>query len=218
MAGWLLLFYHLVWARSLILYLSYSIRKTQECQSTTLGRRIASGIIGAIYNIAWTCLKGLKWWYTIPCVILEQMESQVEQQSRELPERIVLASLKPPQHWPFLLWKCAAGCSRPAATCCLVEWPRRPPSAACLFPEDCFYCLCCSVNAFLWHIVQHKWHNLFPLIHYLYFGSILLRCVVGLGGNGLWTPNNLCFLCALDVNQLFSSDPWVLESLLFSHS
>ena len=113
------------------------------------------------------------------------MESsqQVEQQSRELPEWIVLASLKPPepQHWPFLLWKCTADCSRPTATCCLFEWPRRPPSAARLFPEDCFYCLCCYVDAHLWSIVRENGHKLFPFFYVilcLYFGYIFVCCVL----------------------------------------
>lgn len=33
-----------------------------------------------------------------------QVQSQVEEQSRGLPERIVLKPLEP-QHWPFLFWK-----------------------------------------------------------------------------------------------------------------
>lgn len=36
------------------------------------------------------------------------------------------------------------------------EWPHRPPSAACLFPEDRFDCLCCFVNAHSQRIVQQK--------------------------------------------------------------
>lgn len=157
-------------------------------------------VISAEYKLKYSLMM-----YSTVCNI-RLMHQQVEQQSTEPPEWIVFASLKSlePQHWPFLLWKCTAGCSRPTATCCSFEWPHWLPSAACLFPEDCFYCLCRSVNTHLWSIVQHNGHNVFPFFYdipCLYFGNVLLYYVVQLCGNLLWTShspltNNAClYIC-----------------------
>lgn len=116
------------------------------------------------------------------------MESQVEQQSRELPERIVLASLKPlePQHWPFLLWKCTAGCSGPTATCCLFEWPLLLPAS---FLKTTFT-VCASICGALFSRMGTTCSLFMLLILHLYFGSLLLYCVVPLCRNVLWTPHN----------------------------
>lgn len=110
-------------------------------------------------------------------------------------------SLKPlePQHWPFLLWKCTTGCSRPTTTCCccccLVEWPSSPA----LLLSVSFLKTAVTVAA-LW---KHPFGALFSrkgtttcswfmwLILCLYFGNLSL-----LSAAELWWKETLNFSTA----------------------